>query len=586
MRTSAFYLCVAVTLLVAWNSSSNASELFSLSHLGLPGAESTSIYALEMSADGSTIVGYSEAAGDKEAWRWTAETGVVALQDQLGDPSTTSWVSGNVVSPDGSVISGNRTLNGVREGFIWTEETGIVGLGGVPDALYTSAADNSADGSIVSGSATLKTARPWAIATRWTEATGWVSLGTTEGAAGTKAGEISADGSVFRGRSWLPPADPNDPSINQFWIWTEDTGFEVLGEGIANDMTSDGSVIVGFTPYPYRPFRWTRETGVDILPYDGNAHVISDDGHLVFGDTLGVDGPLWINFATVYDDENGVRDLRDVLISEFGLASELDGWWLQGVADISEDNRRIIGRRLPEGTSPETEWFDLLEPWMAILDPALQAGDADQDYDFDQLDLVKVLAAGKYLTGEPVTWGEGDWDGAPALFSAKPPEGNGVFDQLDIVAAQQAALYLKGPYDASNADQQTSVSLGYNAETGELWVDTPAGGEMSAINIDSASGVLTGEPAQNLDGQFDSDSDTKIFKTTFGESFGSVSFGKVAQTGLTQEFLESDLTVVGAFVGGGGLGDVELIIEGVPEPMSFLLLMTGILGLLIFRRQN
>ena len=42
----------------------------------------------------------------------------------------------------------------------------------------------------------------------------------------------------------------------------------------------------------------------------------------------------------------------------------------------------------------------------------LRAGDADQDLDFDQLDLVQVQVAAKYLTGAVATWGEGDWDGA------------------------------------------------------------------------------------------------------------------------------------------------------------------------------
>ena len=38
--------------------------------------------------------------------------------------------------------------------------------------------------------------------------------------------------------------------------------------------------------------------------------------------------------------------------------------------------------------------------------PKLQAGDADMDLDFDQLDLVQVQIAAKYLTGQPATWGE------------------------------------------------------------------------------------------------------------------------------------------------------------------------------------
>ena len=45
--------------------------------------------------------------------------------------------------------------------------------------------------------------------------------------------------------------------------------------------------------------------------------------------------------------------------------------------------------------------------------PLLQPGDADQDLDFDQFDLVKVQVAAKYLTGQAATWGDGDWNGAP-----------------------------------------------------------------------------------------------------------------------------------------------------------------------------
>lgn len=55
---------------------------------------------------------------------------------------------------------------------------------------------------------------------------------------------------------------------------------------------------------------------------------------------------------------------------------------------------------------------------ISIVPRALQAGDANQDLAFDQRDLVRVLVAGKYLTGRPATWGEGDWDAAPGEPSA------------------------------------------------------------------------------------------------------------------------------------------------------------------------
>ncbi len=53
-------------------------------------------------------------------------------------------------------------------------------------------------------------------------------------------------------------------------------------------------------------------------------------------------------------------------------------------------------------------------------------GDANGDDVFNQLDIIQVLQAGKFRTGEPATWEEGDWNA------------DAVFDRLDIVAALQA----------------------------------------------------------------------------------------------------------------------------------------------------
>jgi hypothetical protein len=178
---------------------------------------------------------------------------------------------------------------------------------------------------------------------------------------------------------------------------------------------------------------------------------------------------------------------------------------------------------------------------------------------------------------QPATWGDGDWDGAPGGSPGSPPAGNGFFDQLDIIAALANGLYLQGPYAAvagggAPDDEQTSII--YNPATGELGVDAPASTELTSINIDSAAAIFTGAPAENLGGSFDNDADNNIFKATFGSSFGSLSFGQVAQTGLTEEFLLSDLSVIGSLAGGGDLGNVDLIY--VPEPASMILLLFGV----------
>jgi hypothetical protein len=65
---------------------------------------------------------------------------------------------------------------------------------------------------------------------------------------------------------------------------------------------------------------------------------------------------------------------------------------------------------------------------------------------------------------------------------------------------------------------------------------------------------------------------------TFGSSFGSLSFGNVAQTGLAEQFVLNNLTVFGSLAGGGALGDVDLIY--VPEPSAMILTMLGVLVLL------
>jgi hypothetical protein len=63
------------------------------------------------------------------------------------------------------------------------------------------------------------------------------------------------------------------------------------------------------------------------------------------------------------------------------------------------------------------------------INTQLIAGDANRDGAFNQLDIVQVLQAAKYQTGQPATWEEGDFNR------------DRLFDQLDIVAALQTGKY-------------------------------------------------------------------------------------------------------------------------------------------------
>ena len=217
----------------------------------------------------------------------------------------------------------------------------------------------------------------------------------------------------------------------------------------------------------------------------------------------------------------------------------------------------------------------------------LKAGDADRDLDFDQLDLVRVQIAGKYLTGNRATWGEGDWNGTSDGDVDRPPRGDRVFDQLDIIAALSADVYLTGPYGAITRDGipgDSRTSLVYHANTGELSVDAPAGNELTSINITSEAGRFTGDTPAALDGAFDNFAADNVFKATFGGSFGSISFGEILPPGISEADLTTDLSAVGSLAGGGDLGEVDLIY--IPEPTAAVLILCGLLALSWTRRRH
>lgn len=374
------YFTVGIPLWVL-NSQTPATATVFFQGLGdLPG----SIFSSDssgVSADGSVVVGASFSGNglEGEAFRWTQDTGIVGLGDLPGGPfvSAAFDVSGDgsiVVGASFSAASSSSTVIPPTEAFRWTAETGIVGLGDLEGGGFSSFASGiSSDGSVIVGNSN---GPQGTEAFRWTAETGLVGLGDLpEGGFSSQAVRASADGSVIVG------GGISASGIEGF-RWTEETGVVGVGDlpgGVffsrAADVSADGSVIVGRSASANssvsgqignfsgtEAFVWTEETGIlgiSDLPGGGffsRAFGVSGDGSIVVGQSEGFRGQE----PFIWDRVNGIRPLLDVLIDDLGL--DLTGWTNLVAQDISDDNSTVIGFGLnPDGNT---------EGWIARLTPA------------------------------------------------------------------------------------------------------------------------------------------------------------------------------------------------------------------------
>jgi uncharacterized membrane protein len=315
-------------------------------------------FASDVSGDGRVVVGYSGAGS--EAFRWTRAGGMVGL----GVPADAFNTGANAVNHDGSVIVGTLhpipgpgELAAGKEAFRWTAETGIEPLGRPPRAqspFISEAIDVSADGSLVVGYG-LTDAGFRSL--RWTEAGGMEELDLPANVGDNQARGVSADGRVVLGYAQSLPSYDLWPMR-----WTEDEGMVLFGRGggsggstEATAASSDGSIIVGTSGRSARAFRWSIEAGfqsLGTLPEGGPSHAydVSADGSVAVGAAQVLD-PLYGYYeshAFIWDAQHGMRELAAVLSDELGL--DLGGLALHVATAISADGRVITGSaRTPAG---------------------------------------------------------------------------------------------------------------------------------------------------------------------------------------------------------------------------------------------
>ncbi|MCC5823899.1 MAG: hypothetical protein LAT64_06195 [Phycisphaerales bacterium] len=265
-----------------------------------PAFASGGAYVNAISGDGQSAVAIGLSPGGFQGIRWDASGQPHTLPTNPG-----TFSSFNGINYDGTVAVGftNQEFFAGSDAVIWTQSGGLQNLGAMPGTTETSFTGVSNDGSRVVGFASGGFSRQ---AITWDQANGFQVLGTVAGGS---------------------------------------------GDGIAVDISADGNTIVGSLVVDGgdRPAFWDAAGNASVLDLAagyqvGEAIAATNNGIVVgnwrvdaFADELG-------SLAFIWDADNGIRALQDVLVSDYGL--DLMGWTLNTVTDITPDGMTIVGTGL------------------------------------------------------------------------------------------------------------------------------------------------------------------------------------------------------------------------------------------------
>lgn len=330
--------------------------------------------AFGMATDGSIVVGRSDSAAGRRATVW-ANGNLLPLNGVAVLPEL----------PFDSAFATSQAPPGVIVGEVWDGTTMWAGIWGTvnPIAAWQGAAFGiSADGTVVAG-----VRMPAQVPVVWNS--GVVS--DLNGNLGV-AYAVSADGTTIVGQSGL------QAFRHQGGVFGPIPGLEPASSD-ARAVSAFGNIIVGtYGGLPEEAYRWS--SGVSqrlggLWPADivSRAFGVSGSGGRVVGESF--TSSLTIE-AFYWTDQDGMRNLKDVLETDFGL--DLTGWTLERAEAISTDGTTIVGW----GTNPTGD----REGWVVrIPQPGEVCGDVDDDAFVDAGDVATLRQHLKDPVGSPLTPG-------------------------------------------------------------------------------------------------------------------------------------------------------------------------------------
>ena len=304
----------------------------------LSGYSTSKVYGI--SGDGRVAVGSSYTDSDTaQACIWTAQNviGLGTLQDY-------PYGEAYAASKDGSVVGGTCNFHDIYLAFRWNATDGIQKVPSLnPNFTANTIQGVSADGTVLVGIGGGGYAPQ---ACRWTAPDKLKEMGFLTSVKSSAALGLSAVQSLIVGQS------ANDKGMSQPVIWPGTGGIITLPllagsiGGVAFGVSGDGTVCVGsssITNNTYQATLWNAKGAVSLGNLPGGqqacaAYAASFDGSIIVGFTTTNNGEE----AFIWDNQNGMRNLRDVLIS-YGLGNQLQGWQLHRASAISYTGSAIAG---------------------------------------------------------------------------------------------------------------------------------------------------------------------------------------------------------------------------------------------------